>query len=436
MHKHAVLCLIVQCSIHIKSIILTHPGVMMALRVRQVRQTYELDAYKHRNSRRESQVPSAEMTVSNSTSSMHQSDRASISSGNGSIRKNRRRLSDRKITKIVKDLPLQTPAPKGKLSQNMKLCSNILKELFSKKHESIAWPFYNPVDTVQLSLNDYKDIVKRPMDLSTVQLNMQNGVYNSPHEFVTDVRLIFTNCYRYNSCESDVVKLAQELQQVFETLYAKIEMSVSESSESSDWSSDDLDERISQFQKQLAVMGDQLRELVSGNRTRKETNKKRSSNRKSSAHSQPAKTKPSVLLVPNTADGVRSMSYAQAKELSVDLANIRDPDQLMKIFHIVKSREPNMVNDCNPSEYEVPLCELQSSTLWELKAFSDAYKSRMVRPALEQTEMNGIEELLNITDLSSDSDSDSSSSNSSSISSSSSSCSSDTDSSICDVLTF
>lgn len=42
--------------------------------------------------------------------------------------------------------------------------------MFSKKHEGYAWPFYKPVPAENLGLHDYFDIIKRPMDLSTVKV--------------------------------------------------------------------------------------------------------------------------------------------------------------------------------------------------------------------------------------------------------------------------
>ena len=36
--------------------------------------------------------------------------------------------------------------------------------------------------------------------------------YNSSSEFAADVRLMFSNCYRYNPPDHDVVKMARQLQ--------------------------------------------------------------------------------------------------------------------------------------------------------------------------------------------------------------------------------
>uniref|UniRef100_A0A3B3U7R7 Bromo domain-containing protein n=1 Tax=Poecilia latipinna TaxID=48699 RepID=A0A3B3U7R7_9TELE len=59
----------------------------------------------------------------------------------------------------------------GGLREQLKYCSNILKEMLSKKHSAYAWPFYMPVDANALGIHDYHDIIKYPMDLSTVKVD-------------------------------------------------------------------------------------------------------------------------------------------------------------------------------------------------------------------------------------------------------------------------
>ncbi|GAB0096092.1 homeotic protein female sterile [Sergentomyia squamirostris] len=115
-------------------------------------------------------------------------------------------------------------APKNKvnLSESLKACNEILKELFSEKHIRYAWPFYKPVDADLLGLYDYHDIIKKPMDLGTVKQKMDNREYKSAAEFAADVRLIFTNCYKYNPKDHDVVVMGRKLQDVFEMRYANI----------------------------------------------------------------------------------------------------------------------------------------------------------------------------------------------------------------------
>uniref|UniRef100_A0ACB8F041 Bromodomain containing protein 3 n=1 Tax=Sphaerodactylus townsendi TaxID=933632 RepID=A0ACB8F041_9SAUR len=85
----------------------------------------------------------------------------------------RRESGGRPIKPPKKDLEdgevPQHAGKKGKLSEHLKYCDSILKEMLSKKHAAYAWPFYKPVDAEALELHDYHDIIKHPMDLSTVK---------------------------------------------------------------------------------------------------------------------------------------------------------------------------------------------------------------------------------------------------------------------------
>lgn len=104
----------------------------------------------------------------------------------------------------------------NQLSASLKYCNVILKELFSEAHSGYAWPFYKPVDAEMLGLRDYHDIIKKPMDLGTVKMKLNKREYRTAADFAADVRLIFTNCYKYNPPNHDVVTMARKLQDVFE----------------------------------------------------------------------------------------------------------------------------------------------------------------------------------------------------------------------------
>ena len=54
------------------------------------------------------------------------------------------------------------------------------------------------------------------------QTKLENREYKTATDFAEDVRLIFTNCYRYNPPDSDVVMMAKKLQDVFETRFARM----------------------------------------------------------------------------------------------------------------------------------------------------------------------------------------------------------------------
>ncbi|XP_067354006.1 bromodomain-containing protein 4-like isoform X3 [Channa argus] len=109
-----------------------------------------------------------------------------------------------------------------KRQEQLRSCARLVKEMLSKKHVAYAWPFYKPVDAKALGLHDYHDIIKHPMDLSTIKKKLDNRQYRDAQEFAADVRLMFSNCYKYNPPDHDVVAMAHKLQDVFEMRFAKM----------------------------------------------------------------------------------------------------------------------------------------------------------------------------------------------------------------------
>ncbi|XP_035510412.1 bromodomain-containing protein 4 [Morone saxatilis] len=111
-----------------------------------------------------------------------------------------------------------SPKPQDQLGY----CASLVRDMLSKKHAAYAWPFYKPVDVDALGLHDYHDIIKHPMDLSTIKVKLENRQYREPQEFAADVRLMFSNCYKYNPPDHEVVAMARKLQDVFEMRFAKM----------------------------------------------------------------------------------------------------------------------------------------------------------------------------------------------------------------------
>jgi E1A/CREB-binding protein len=91
-------------------------------------------------------------------------------------------------------LDRKTQLPPAKLKTK---CLEVLKGLQTHQH---GWVFNCPVDPVELGLPDYFDIIKKPMDLGTIQKRLENGSYHSIEEFSADVYLTFDNaisCLRH-----------------------------------------------------------------------------------------------------------------------------------------------------------------------------------------------------------------------------------------------
>ncbi|RUS22448.1 Bromodomain-containing protein [Endogone sp. FLAS-F59071] len=101
----------------------------------------------------------------------------------------------------------------GMSRDQLKFSSAIIKQL--KKHRD-AGDFVAPVDIEKYKIYDYVKIIKTPMDLGTVEQKLNDYEYDSVDAFVSDVRLIFTNCYTYNGRESAVSNLAHNLEMAFE----------------------------------------------------------------------------------------------------------------------------------------------------------------------------------------------------------------------------
>jgi hypothetical protein len=85
-------------------------------------------------------------------------------------------------------------------------------------HE-FAVPFLQPVDPVALNLPSYPRIVKNPMDLSTICTKLSSSSYMRATEMHRDVKLMFSNCYRFNGRTAPISEAAKILESFYDSLY-------------------------------------------------------------------------------------------------------------------------------------------------------------------------------------------------------------------------
>lgn len=78
-----------------------------------------------------------------------------------------------------------------------------------QNHQS-AWPFLIPVNKDDVA--DYYDVIKEPMDLSTMEAKLEADQYSTPEEFIKDAKLIFDNCRKYNNETTPYAKSANKLE--------------------------------------------------------------------------------------------------------------------------------------------------------------------------------------------------------------------------------
>lgn len=91
-----------------------------------------------------------------------------------------------------------------------------------------ATPFRSPVDPEALNIPHYLQIIKHPMDFSTIERKLLasnpikpdptpvNPRYISADEFVADVRLIFSNCVTFNGPDHAVTQQGKRVEAVFD----------------------------------------------------------------------------------------------------------------------------------------------------------------------------------------------------------------------------
>ncbi|CAL8100581.1 unnamed protein product [Orchesella dallaii] len=84
-----------------------------------------------------------------------------------------------------------------------------------ERHEH-SGPFLQPVDAEALGLANYNDIVKHPMDLSTVSNKLETGTYTEPWEFIDDIWLMLDNAKRFNRKGTNVYRGAELLGKLFD----------------------------------------------------------------------------------------------------------------------------------------------------------------------------------------------------------------------------
>ncbi|KAJ2898922.1 histone acetyltransferase [Coemansia aciculifera] len=88
---------------------------------------------------------------------------------------------------------------------------NVVSEMLV--HHS-AWPFHKPVDPQEVP--DYYVVVKEPMDLMTLESNVDENKYLTLEAFIDDTRKIFLNCKNYNGEGTRYWRCATSLEKFFD----------------------------------------------------------------------------------------------------------------------------------------------------------------------------------------------------------------------------
>jgi bromodomain-containing factor 1 len=68
---------------------------------------------------------------------------------------------------------------------------------------------------VAQNCENYFEIVKEPIDLSTIEKQLIDGLYITPAQFNGDVRKIWANSYLYNQKGSPIYRMTTDMDKYF-----------------------------------------------------------------------------------------------------------------------------------------------------------------------------------------------------------------------------
>ncbi|KIX96250.1 uncharacterized protein Z520_08028 [Fonsecaea multimorphosa CBS 102226] len=289
---------------------------------------------------------------------------------------------------------------KKKYELQLKFCDEVLKEIMNAKHWQANQYFMYPVDPVALNIPTYFQIIKKPMDLSTVKTKLQNNAYEKAKDFEEDVRLIFKNCFKFNP-EGDLVNASgHQLEELFnkkwatkdDWLAAREPPSVTQSDaedededeeESEDEaegdSEEERNEKIKKLQAQIEEMSKQMGELTQKKvkkskspPTKKKEKSKTKKEKSEGAVSKPSKDKKEKKKPqPRKQEKDRYVTFAEKQYISNGIAMLPEK-QMQEALRIIQQSVPSLANS-DQNEIELDIEEVPNGALLKLLGFVKKY---------------------------------------------------------------
>lgn len=280
-----------------------------------------------------------------------------------------------------RDLPYSDVKPRRKKAVvELKFCDMVVKELVKKPHEAYAYPFYAPVDPVALNIPDYFKIIKKPMDLGTIQSKLKTNQYDSAADFEADIRLMLTNCYKFNPPSSPVHGMGKKLEEVFNRKWAEKASYIQQQgggSRSPQSPTPTLDEdeemqdgtqpaELAMLRKQLESMQQQL-EKFQNQAASGPNGQAGSASRKGKPGRKPSVSAGSTAgrRRPRKEEPVPELTMQEKTELSQRI-NLLPMNKLMYATKLIQENMPNLAGD---EEIELDIDELPPDILYKLHTY-------------------------------------------------------------------
>lgn len=120
-----------------------------------------------------------------------------------------------------KDIDYSSKPTTRRKDPEIQFCAEVLRVLMDPKQFNVNSAFLAPVDPVALGIPTYFSVIKKPMDLSTIESKMNKGEYTLAKQFQSDMELMLNNCFKFNGPGTPVHDQGKSLKSFFQSEWAK-----------------------------------------------------------------------------------------------------------------------------------------------------------------------------------------------------------------------
>lgn len=277
-----------------------------------------------------------------------------------------------------RDLLYSAKPKKRKFQYELKFCKSVLSDLYEDSLFLIANPFYYPVDPVALNIPTYHSVIKKPMDLSTIQTKLNAGQYENAKEFEADIRLMFKNCFKFNIPGDPIYNAGQKLEEYFNGKWLKkddwLEANDPDNhqSGSSDDDSDEAEseddadqEKLLALQRQIAEMSKQVEAITQKKKKTPPASKKAAKSKSGKKDSK--KGSKGDKRSKNSKSDKRNVTYHEKQLISNGISTLPDK-KMQEALRIIQTNVPAL-KGTQETEIELDIDELPNEVLLLLLKF-------------------------------------------------------------------
>ncbi|KAJ9507805.1 hypothetical protein QJQ45_019284 [Haematococcus lacustris] len=235
--------------------------------------------------------------------------------------------------------PKATDESQRRIDQMYKDIVSLINRKLASRKADFLW-FKEPVSPKVVP--DYYNVIKNPMDFSTIRQKIQRQQYSTPLDVCEDVRLVWRNCATYNQVGTVPRQCGDRLSNIWEHAWAE------------------------------ARFEDQWNQIIHPRNT-------------SAPVAQPVQAvsqkvgqltsqlKSAMAAVPASANSDTHMTEVLKRRISIQLSELQG-EQLAGVLDIVSSAVPASAS--HQEEIELDIDALPVDVLWKLKAYVDSLNSR------------------------------------------------------------